>query len=231
LGFLLEGLGEAWRQLLGGDADLYHAIGVSLLCTTSAVVAAAVIAFPYGAWLGIRRRRGEGPQVFLLRVFMFTPTVVMGLVVYTLLSRQGLLGGLDLLYTRTAIVAGEFLLALPLMAVLVHGSAAALDPLVTETARTLGAGRLRTLWAVLGEMRVALVAAALAGASRCLSELGVALTVGGNLRLETRTLATTITLDLRQGEFGRALGCGMVLLLLAAGVALLAHHLGRETRA
>lgn len=228
--FLTEGIVEAWRLITRGDREVFHAIYVSLVCTFTAVSLAAIVAFPYGAWLGLRRRDGSGLQVFLMRVGMFTPTVVVGLLVYGLLSRRGLLGSLDLLYTKSAIVLGEFLLALPLIVVLVHGAAAGLDRRVEETARTLGAGKLRTLGRVLGEIRVALVAAYLAAMARCLSELGVSLTVGGNLRFRTRTLASTITLELRKGEFGQAMACGILLLVLAVGTAMLAHHLSREGR-
>ena len=228
--FVVEGLREAFRLVMGGDGETFHAIGVTLLCSLSAVTLAALVAFPYGTWLGLRRRDGSGFQVFLMRVGMFTPTVVVGLLVYAILSRRGLLGSLDLLYTKRAIVIGEFLLAFPLLVVLVHGAAAGLDRRVEETARTLGAGRIRTLRLVLGEIRVGLVAAYLAALARCLSELGVALTVGGNLRFRTRTLASTITLELRKGEFAQALACGLLLLVLAVGAALLAHRLGREAR-
>lgn len=229
--FFLDGLVEAWRLVLHGDPEVLHAIGVTVLCTSAAVSLAAVVAFPCGAWLGVHRRDGRGLLVFLMRVGMFTPTVVVGLLVYGLVSRQGFLGGLGLLYTKGAIIAGEFLLAFPLIATLTHGATSALDRRVPETARTLGAGRLRVLHAVLGEVRVGLVAAYLAGFARCLSELGVALLVGGNFKMETRTLASTITLEVRKGEFGRGLASGIVLLVLAVGTAMLAHRLSREARA
>lgn len=228
--FIVEGVREAFRLLSAGDREILHAIGVTLGCTLTAVTIAALLAFPYGAWLGTHRRQGQGFQVFVMRVGMFAPTVVVGLLVYGMLSRRGLLGGLDLLYTKAAIILGEVLLAFPLLVVLVHGAAAALDPRVAETARTFGAGSFGTLRAVLGEIRVALVAAYLAGLARCFSELGVALTVGGNLRFRTRTLASTITLELRKGEFGKALAAGLILLVLAVGAALLAHRLSRESR-
>ncbi len=228
--FLRDGFAEAWRLVRTGDAEVLHAVQVTLICSLGAVTLAAVFGFAYGAWLGLRRRDGSGVQVFLMRVGMFTPTVVVGLLVYSLLSRRGVLGSLDLLYTKTAIVVGEFLLAFPLLVVIVHGAAAGLDRRAEETAVTLGAGRLRTLGAILGEIRVGLVAAYLAGLARCLSELGVSLTVGGNLRFRTRTLASTITVEVRKGEFGQALACGLVLLVLAVTAALLAHRLGREGR-
>jgi len=228
--FLLEGVVEASRLVLRGDAEVLHAVWVTVFCTTTAVTLAAVAAFPYGAWLGVHRRDGRGFQVFLMRVGMFTPTVVVGLMVYGLVSRQGVLGGLSLLYTKGAIILGEFLLAFPLIVALTHGAASTLDRRVPETAKTLGAGRFRVLVAVLGEVRVGLVAAYLAGFARCLSELGVVLLVGGNFRMETRTLASTITLQVRKGEFGRGLASGLILLVLAVGTAMLAHRLSREAR-
>jgi tungstate transport system permease protein len=230
LDFFLDGVREAFRLVLRGDAEVLHAVWVTLFCTALATTLAALVAFPVGAWLGVRRRDGRGFLVFLLRVGMFTPTVVVGLLVYGLLSRRGILGGLDLLYTKAAIVAGEFVLALPLVAALTHGAVSSLDPLAPETARTLGAGRLRTLLTVMGEVRTGLVAAYLAGFARCLSELGVVLLVGGNFRLETRTLASTITLQVRKGEFGKGLASGLVLLVLAVGTSLLAHRLSREAK-
>jgi len=230
LDFLLEGLVEAGRLVLRGDPAVFHAIWVTVLCSTTAVTLAAVLGFPYGAWLGIRRRDGRGIQVFLMRVGMFTPTVVIGLLVYGLVSRRGILGDLDLLYTKSAIVLGEFLLAFPLVVTLTHGAAAGLPRRVPETARTLGAGPVRVIRAVLGEMRVGLVAAYLAGFARCLSELGIVMLVGGNFKMETRTLASTITLEVRKGEFGLGLACGVILLVLAVGAAMLAHRLSREAR-
>lgn len=228
--FLLDGFREAAALVARGDPAIFHAIYVTLFCSVTAVTMAAVVAIPYGIWLGFHRREGRGLQVFLMRVGMFTPTVVVGLLVYGLLSRRGLLGSLDLLYTKGAIVVGEFLLALPLMVVLTHGAAAAIDRRVPETARTFGANQLRTLLLVMGEMRTALVSAYLAGLARCFSELGVVMAVGGNFRLRTRTLSSTISLELQKGDFAMALACGIILLILACGAALLAHRFARETR-
>lgn len=228
--FILEGVAEAWRLIAAGDADVFHAVRVTLLCSFTAVTLAALAAFPLGAWLGMRRPGGGGLLVFLARVGMFTPTVVIGLFVFALLSRRGPLGSLDALYTKGAIIAGEFLLAFPLLVVLVHAATASLDRRVAETARTLGAGRLRTLWTVLGEVRVGLTAAYLVALARCLSELGIALNVGGNFAGRTRTLASTITLELSMGAFARGIACGVILMILALGFALAAHLLGGERR-
>jgi tungstate transport system permease protein len=230
LQFLLDGFIEAWRLVIQGDPRVFHAIVVTALCTTIAVTLAAFVALPYGTWLGMARRDGSGIQVFLIRIGMFAPTIVVGLIVYALLSRAGLFGGLDLLFTKSAIIIGEFLLAFPLIAALAHGTVAGIDRRVPETARTLGAGRLRTILAVMSEARVALVAAYLAAYARCFSELGVAITAGGGIEMRTRTLSATISYELSKGSFGRGLACGIILMVLAVGVAILAHRLSRETK-
>ena len=228
--FFGQGLLEAARLILAGDARTYHAVLVSLTCSVTAVSLAALLAVPYGAWMGLYRPRGYRAQVFGLRVAMSIPTVVLGLLVFGLLSRRGLLGGMDLLYTQVAIIAGEFLLAVPLLGSLVYGATARLDPRVVETALTLGAGRWQALLKVLSEVRPALVAALMAAFGRCVTELGIALTVGGNLPLRTRTLASTAQLELSRGQFAAALAPGVLLMLLAAGATMLAHWLEREKR-
>jgi len=227
---MIESMGDALELVAGGDPELLHAVWASLSCSIIAVTLAAAIAIPYGAWLALYRRQAA-VQVTLMRVAMSVPTVIIGVVIYGLLSRHGILGGLDLLYTRVAIVAGEILLALPLLATLSHGIAASLDPVVVESARTLGASRWQSLWRALGEERPALAAALLATFGRCITELGIAITVGGNLALRTRSLPSTIQLELSRGDFAAALAPGMVLLLVAVAATLITHRLsGEKTR-
>ena len=228
--FLWQGFVEAVRLVARGDTATFHAMWVSLSCTLTAISLAAVTAVPYGAWLGLYRPRGHRPQVFSLRVGMALPTVVIGLVVYAFLSRRGLLGGLDLLYTRAAIITGEFILAFPLLGTLAHGAVASLEPVVSETALTLGASRWRALFKVLGEVRASLAAAYLASFGRCITELGIAITVGGNLWMRTRTLPSSIQLELTRGNFARALAPGLLLLGLAALAAVITHFVSREAK-
>ena len=227
---LWEGFVEAVRLIGSGDAALFHAMWVSLACTLTAITAALLLAVPYGAWLGLYRGRGRRAQVFVVRVGMAMPTVVIGLLVYAFLSRRGLLGSLDLLYTKAAIIAGETLLAFPLLATLSHAATADLAPEVSESSLTLGAGRFRALLRSLGEVRSAMAAAYLVSFGRCLTELGIAITVGGNLAFRTRTLPSTITLELSRGNFAAALAPGIVLLFLACGAVAIAYRLGGEAR-
>ncbi|MFQ5670142.1 MAG: ABC transporter permease [Acidobacteriota bacterium] len=228
--FLGRGLIEALHLLISGDAETLHAILVSLTCTVTAVGLATLLAVPYGAWLGLYSLPGRRLQVFGLRVAMSVPTVVIGLVVFAFFSRRGLLGELDLLYTRTAITLGEFLLAFPLLGSLAYGATVRLESRLVETALTLGASRSLALFKVLGEVRPSLVAALLATFGRCVTELGIALTVGGNLAFRTRTLPATTQLELSRGRFAAALAPGILLLLMAAAVVIAAQWLEREDR-
>ena len=227
--FLWDGLREALRLLVTGDARVFHAAFVSILCTVSAITLAGLVAIPYGAWLGLHRPRGRAGQVFFLRVWMFVPTVVVGLLVYGLLTRHGPLGGLDLLYTRIAIVGGEALLAFPILGSATYAATRDLDPVAHETARTLGAGWARAMLKALGEVRISLLTAVLLAFARCFSELGVAITVGGSIEMRTRTLASTVVLDLSRGRFGEALAPGIILILLACGITIGAGILARES--
>lgn len=231
MGFLGDGVREAFRLIAGADPATFHALWVSLSCTLVAITLAGLLAIPYGAWLGLYRPRGHRFQYLLLRVGLALPTVVIGLLVYGLLSRRGLLGDLDLLYSRSAIILGEFFLALPLLGSLAHGATASLSSQVAETALTLGASRWRALIAVLGEVRASLAAAYLAAFGRCITELGIAITVGGNLSMRTRTLPSTIQLELSVGKFAAALAPGLLLLLIAGFAALITHVLSREEKA
>jgi tungstate transport system permease protein len=227
---ILDAFAEAWRLVVTGDAETFHALWVSVLCCTVAITLAALLAVPYGGWLGLHRPRGHAAQAFALRVGMSVPTVAIGILVYAFVSRRGILGSLDLIYTQAAIVIGQFLLAFPLLGSLAHGAVAHLDPVVAETARTHGAGRARAVRLALGEVRPAVVAAYLAAFARCITELGIATTVGGAFKLHTRTLPAMAQLELSKGEFGKALAPGILLVVLACGAAVLSHLLSRESR-
>lgn len=226
---LIDGAREAISLVLNGDPATYHAVQVSLTCTVIATLLAALLGVPLGAWLGLFRPRAR-LSILMLRVGMSIPTVVIGLLVFALFSRRGLLGDLDLLYTRTAIIVGEFVLALPLLAALTHAATASLDRGVVETSLTLGAGRVRTLFMALGEQRAALSAAYLVAFGRCITELGIALTVGGNLAMRTRTLPSTIQMEIARGDFARALAPGLILVALALVVTLVTYRFSGEAR-
>ena len=146
---------------------------------------------------------------------MDLPTVFLGLVCFAVFARQGPLGPLDLLYTPWAIVVGELVLAAPIIVSITHGAVKALDPGVGQTARTLGASALRRCRTYLSEARVGVTLAILTAFARCVTELGIAMMVGGNIRGHTRTLATATALETTKGEFERGMAMGIILLLIA----------------
>jgi tungstate transport system permease protein len=221
---------EAFALLFRGDPDIWFAVGLSLWTSVLAVAIGGAAGAALGAWVALRRPLGAATWVFLFRVGMAMPTVVIGLVLYGLLSRRGPLSGLELLYTPAAVVVGEVALAFPIVASLAHAACARLDPRVTETVRTHGGGRAATLRLALSETRPTLVAALLAAFGRCVTELGIVMIVGGAIRMQTRTLPAQIALETSRGEFGRGVAAGVVLILLACGAAEIAHRASREDR-
>ena len=212
------------------DAEVWSAAQLSLALSAVAVFLAALPAIPLGALLGQSRRRAADALLVAARVGMASPTVIVGLLVYGLLSRRGPLGSWDLLYSPTAIIMGEVLLAFPLVVALSASSVAGLDPRFRETVKLLRIRRpLATLLAVC-DARDGILAALLVAFARCVGELGVALLVGGNLRGTTRTLTTSIALETSRGEFERAVTLGVVLLVLALGVNAVVALLFRRAR-
>lgn len=204
--------------------EVFSAASLSLALSATAVTIAAVPAVPLAARLGLSRSRRRDVFLVAARVAMSFPTVVVGLLVYGLLSHTGPLGGLGLLYTPQAIVLGEVLLALPLVVALGASAVGAVDPRFADTTRMLRLGRARTALLAVSEARDGFAAAILVAFARCVTELGVALLVGGNLRGSTRTLTTAIALETSRGDFAHGLRLGLVLIAIAlvvnAGVAL-----------
>jgi tungstate transport system permease protein len=143
------------------------------------------------------------------------PTVVVGLVLFMLLSRSGPLGELRLLFTQRAMILGQILLAMPVLTAMLHSTLQSIDQRAWETARQLGAGWWQSLWVLLREARFGVIAAVLAAFGRIIAEVGSAVMIGGNIEHFTRTITTAIALETLKGEFAQGLALGLVLLLLA----------------
>ena len=223
------GILEAMQLLLRLDASVIDAATRSLWISIVAVIAATVVGISVGLLVARKRFPGRSLLVLLLRVGMSVPTVLIGLLCYGLLSRRGSLGELELLYTPTAIILGEFFLALPIVATLTHGAITRLDPRAFETARTLGAGTLQRAVTYLREAKLAIALAVLTAFSRCFTELGIAMMVGGNIAERTRTLTTATALETARGEFASGVAMSLILLSIALLVTLGIAVLSRET--
>lgn len=202
----------------GPNADVVQIAALSLRVALLATIVGCALGIPVGVWLGTTTFAGRRAVLAALNTALALPTVVVGLAIYLLLSRHGPLGVLGLLFTWQAVVIAEIVLAFPIAVSLSAAAVQSLDPRVRRTALTLGAGPLRTAWAVAREARLALLAAVAVAFGRVLSEVGAVLIVGGNIRHETRTLTTAITLATSQGQFALAVALGLVLLALALTV-------------
>ncbi len=215
---MIEALRKAGQLIWTLDADLLACVKTSLLCSLSATVAAVLLGAPLAVLLARRRFPGRRALLVIAHTGMAAPTVVIGLLAYSLLSRTGPLGSLGLLYTPAAIILAEFVLALPIVVALFSVSTAALDPRLEATARTLGAGRWRVFATVVREARAGLIAASMSAFGRVCAELGIAMMVGGNIKGHTRTMTTAIAVETAGGRFELALALGLILLLIALTV-------------
>ena len=227
---LWEGFLAAIRLILSGDPDVYHAAGVSVRVSCVAVVIAACIGLPLGFTIATHEFRGKRSAVAFFNTLMSLPSVLAGLLLYSLISRQGLLGPLDLLFTTKAMIIGQWILSFPIVTALSISAVQAIDPAVAKTAQALGANRRQKALAVLREARFALLAALATGFGRVIGEVGCAIMVGGNIRGYTRTLTTAIALETSKGEFGQAIALGIVLLVIALSVNVIIQYLQGKGR-
>jgi tungstate transport system permease protein len=226
--FISDGFRQALRLIASGDRE---ALGILFLTLRVSVISAAIaslLGVPLGFMIGVSRFRGRGLVLAVLNTAMSLPTVTVGLVVFAVISRRGPLGQLGLLFTPTAIVIGEVILALPIIAALSCAATNGLDASVRKTAYTLGAGPLRAAVTVLREARYAILTAVVAGFGRVVAEVGSAMMLGGNIRGVTRTLTTAIAFETGKGEFGFSFALGILLLLLAFAVTGVFHILQRR---
>jgi tungstate transport system permease protein len=205
--------------------DLWSAVAVSLYVSCAATMLCACTGIPLGCLIASASFPGKRLLLAVLNTLLSLPTVVVGLLGYMLLCRRSPLGGLDLLYTPEAIIAGEFILALPIMIVFSHSATAAVDPAARETARILGAGKWRTILMLVSEARFGIMAAVAAAFGRLIGEVGVAMMLGGNIAGYTRTMTTTIALEASKGEATLGLELGAILLSLAVGVNIILRYL------
>jgi tungstate transport system permease protein len=215
---LWDAVSEAFRLLVTGDAQTWEIIGRSLRISLTATALALALGLPLGAALGFGRFRGRRVALAVVNTGMGVPPIVAGLVITVLLWRSGPLGSLGLLYTPTAMVIAQTVIALPLVAGLSAAALQHVDPEFRMQMLALGAGRVRSLWAVAVEARLPLLAAGMAGFGAVISEVGAALVVGGNIAGQTRVLTTAAVLEASKGAFALALALGIILLAIAFAV-------------
>jgi tungstate transport system permease protein len=215
---LLEPTRQAFVLLLSGDPRLLQAIWLSLWVSVAAIALVCPPSIALGFLLAKRRFPGQRAAVVLVQALLSFPTVVIGLVIYLLLSRNGPLGSFGLLYTPTAIMFGYMVIAFPILVVFTISAVQGADPRVYETARCLGAGRVAASLTTLWEVRFGILAAVVNGFGRAISEVGCAIMVGGNIAGLTRNMPTAIALETTKGDFAQGIALGMVLMAFALGI-------------
>lgn len=211
-------LGEALGLILVWDRDLIEIIGLSLRVTLTAVGIACMIGLPLGAVVGAFRFPGRGAVALFLNALMGLPPVVVGLLVYLMLSASGPFGPLGLLYTPTAMIIAQTILVLPIIAALTRQVVEDLNLEYAEHFASLGVRPLDRVTALLWDARYSLLTVALAGFGRAVAEVGAVMIVGGNINHVTRVMTTSIALETSKGNLELALALGVVLLGLALTV-------------
>lgn len=208
----------ALSLVVSGDPQLYAIIALSLRVSLTAVVIACLIGLPLGAALAAFRFPGRGAVIAVLNAFMGLPPVVIGLVVYLMLSRSGPFGVLGLLYTPTAMIIAQAILVTPLVAALARQNLADLQTEYHELFQSLRLGPFDAVTTLIWDGRYSLSTAALAGFGRAIAEVGAVIIVGGNIEHVTRVMTTTIALETSKGDLALALALGLILVTIAVAV-------------
>ncbi len=209
---------HAFQLLFTLDQNLIEIVRLSIYVSCAAVFCATVIGLPLGAGLAVARFPGRGAIVVLITALMGLPPVVVGLLIYLMLSNAGALGPLQLLYTPTAMIIAQAVLVTPIIAALTRQTVEDLHDHYREQFTLFGLGPARALFALIWEGRYSLVTAVLAGFGRAIAEVGAVIIVGGNINHVTRVMTTTIALETSRGNLALALGLGMILVSIAVAV-------------
>ena len=221
------GLGQAFWLIVTFDGALLEITLLSLQVTLTALAVASCIALPLAALLAVRRFRWRRSVIAVLNALMGLPPVVVGLIVYVMLSRAGPFGVLGLLFTPTAMIIAQVIIIVPLITSIAHQSLRDLWSEYHDLLISMNVSQWQKIRTLLWDARRALLTASLAGFGRAIGEVGAIMIVGGNIEHATRVLTTAIALETGKGDFALALGLGFVLIALAISVNLMIHWLSR----
>lgn len=223
MGILWEALQEAIRLIVSLDPEVVGITWRSLCISVASTILAAVICTPLGGVISFRTFWGKRLLLNIIQTLYSLPTVCVGLFVYSLVSRSGPLGLLGLVFTPTAMVVGQALLITPVVLGLTISALSGVDKTIKDTALSLGASEAQAIWAIAKEARFAIGAAFILAFGRAISEVGVAMIVGGNIDGYTRVLTTAIALEATKGDFALALALGLILVGMALIIAVMVN--------
>ena len=212
MSFIVDSFLSALSMIRDLDPDLLRIVGVSIRVSLASTLIASLIAVPGGFFIAISRFPGKRGVITLLNTLLALPTVVIGLGVYAVISRRGILGILGLLYTQKAIIIGQICLIVPIVATYTISAISRIDDRYRKTAMTLGASRFQTIMVLLREARFGIMSAVVGGFGRVISEIGISMMLGGNAKGFTRTMTTAMALEYDKGEFVLAIALGLILM-------------------
>ncbi len=212
--FIINSFAEAFRLIFTLDSEVFSAVFISLKVSLTAIILSSIVSLPLGFIIAEKNFLGKRLIIMILNTLMGVPTVVVGLIVYTFISRQGPLGMLNLLFTSKAMIIGQFILATPILTSLTISAVQSIDERVASTALTLGANKRQVAYIVFLEARFGLLAAIISGFGRIIGEVGSAMILGGNIKGVTRTISTYIALQSSMGETERGIALGIILIFM-----------------
>ena len=211
---ILEGIKQAFILLMHGNRQVVQVALLSLAVSGIATLFSLLVGIPLGAALALNQFPGRRPIVSLINTGMGSPPVVVGLLVSIILWRSGPLGMLQLMYTPSAMVVAQFIIAFPVVAGFTLASVQQLDPKLRLQIISLGASRLQMVWLLLREARLPLLAAVMAGFGAVISEVGASMMVGGNITGQTRVMTTAIVAEVSLGDFALAIAFSVILMIM-----------------
>jgi tungstate transport system permease protein len=219
----LDAIISAMLLIINFDKEVFEIVAVSLKVSVASTFISSAFGIPLGFIIAFNSFRFKRLLITCLNTLLALPTVVIGLFVYSFISRRGILGSLDLLYTQKAIIIGQVILIIPLVTTLCIAAINKIDERYGKTAMTLGAERWQTAFIILKETKYGIIAAVIAAFGRVIAEVGISMMLGGNAKGFTRTITTAMALEYDKGEFVLSLALGIILLIIAFGINIFFH--------
>jgi tungstate transport system permease protein len=218
MGVFVDSLFEAVRLIVSFDSELLSITLLSLYVSLIGVFFAALLAIPLGIFIGLKSFKGKRIVVNIINTFMGMPPVIVGLFLFLIFSRQGLLGDFGLLFTPEIMAIAQFIIAFPIITGVTLSAVKGLDEDMLDLILSLGARPIQRVKLYIIEIRFGLLTAVMAGLGRAFSEVGAVIIVGGNIRYQTRVLTTATVLETSRGEFEKAMALGIILISLSFAI-------------
>ncbi|MCX5718216.1 MAG: ABC transporter permease [Nitrospirae bacterium] len=225
---IIEGFNRAFLLIFNLDAELLSIIFLSLRVSGTALLIVSIMGIPISALISLKKFPAKGLFISVMNTLMGLPPVVVGLFVYIMLSRSGPIGFMGLLYTPSAMIIAQTILAFPIVVSLCHSAIVSVNPIIKQASMTLGATPLQTSVTIIKEARYGIMSGMIAAFGRVMAEVGAILIVGGNIAGYTRVMTTTIALETDKGNFELAIALGIILLTISLAINSALHFVQRK---